>query len=61
MAKVKLLTAMAGVNFSHNAGDEIELTDDQALRYVAAGIAEIVTPAIEKAVKKPALRKATKG
>lgn len=59
MPKVKLLTSMAGVDFSHNAGDVIECNDAEAKRFIAAGIAEPVKEQrIEKAVKKPRLRKA---
>lgn len=63
MAKVKLLTSMAGVDFVHNMGDVIECSDATAQRYVAAGIAEALVPAepkIERAVKKPAVEKAVK-
>lgn len=63
--KLKLLTSMAGVNFSHNAGDIIELTNPDAIkRYIERGIAEPVedAPVKEKATKKtPAKRKAVKG
>lgn len=55
MAQVKLLTSMAGVDFSHNAGDVIEVSEDQAKRYVEAGIAEALVseqPKVERAVKK---------
>jgi hypothetical protein len=61
MPKVKLLTSMAGIDFSHNAGDLIDCNDAEAKRYVAAGIAEPVEVAkIEKAVKKTFTRKAVK-
>ena len=43
MPKVKLLTSMAGISFAHNAGDEIECDEEQALRFIKAGIAEPVT------------------
>jgi hypothetical protein len=47
---------MAGIDFSHNVGDEIEVNDADAIqRYVERGIAEIVEPAKkEKAIKKTA-------
>jgi hypothetical protein len=61
MPKVKLLTSMAGINFSHNAGDLIDCNDAEAKRYVAAGIAEPVEVSkTEKAVKKTFTRKAVK-
>ena len=42
MPKVKLLTSMAGINFSHNVGDVIDCNAAEAQRFVAAGIAEAV-------------------
>lgn len=63
MAKVRLLTSMAGVDFSHNMGDVIECSDETAQRYVAAGIAEAFAsaePKVERAVKKSAVEKAVK-
>jgi hypothetical protein len=59
--KVRLLTGMAGINFSHNAGDEIDCNEAEANRFIEAGIAEAisVTPAkVERATKKIKLRKA---
>ena len=59
MPKVKLLTSMAGIAFSHNAGDEIDCNEAEAARYIAAGIAEPIEVAkVERAVKKPKTRKA---
>lgn len=63
MAKVKLLTSMAGIDFSHNAGDVIDCNDAEAKRFIDAGIAEALTsdaPKIERAVKKPRIETATK-
>lgn len=63
MAKVKLLTSMAGVDFVHNMGDVIECSDQTAQRYIEAGIAEALVsaePKIERAVKKLAVEKAVK-
>ena len=41
--KLKLLQSMAGIDFSHNVGDVIEVKDAEAVkRYVERGIAEIV-------------------
>jgi len=55
---------MAGINFSHNAGDIIEVGDAEAAkRYIERGIAEPVAeaPKKETATKKtPAKRKAVK-
>lgn len=61
MPKVKLLTSMAGIDFSHNEGDIIDCNEAEAARFVAAGIAEPVSsPKVERAVKKPITRKAVK-
>ena len=51
--KVKLLQSMAGIDFSHNAGDIVEINDPDAVqRYVERGIAEIVEgKKVEKATK----------
>ncbi len=59
MPKVKLLTSMAGIAFSHNAGDEIDCNEAEAARYIAAGIAEPIQGAkVERAVKTTKTRKA---
>ena len=62
--KLKLLTSMAGIDYSHNQGDIIEINDpDAAKRYIENGVAEPVAeaPAKETAAKKtPAKRKAVK-
>lgn len=61
MPKVKLLTSMAGIDFSHNAGDTIDCNEAEAVRFIAAGIAEPVeTAKVERAVAKPVTRKAVK-
>lgn len=61
MPKVKLLTSMAGIDFSHNQGDLIDCNEAEALRYIKAGIAEPVeAQKPEKAVKKKFTRKAVK-
>lgn len=51
--KVKLLQSMAGIDFSHNAGDIVEISDPEAVqRYVERGIAEVIQEKIvEKATK----------
>ena len=54
---------MAGINFSHNAGDIIEVDDaDYVRRLVENGVGEIVDEpaAVETATKKTATRKAAK-
>jgi hypothetical protein len=61
--KIKLLTSMAGMDFSHNAGDIIEVDDaDYVRRLVENGVGEIVDEpaAVETATKKTATRKAAK-
>jgi len=57
--KVKLLQSMAGIDFSHNAGDIVEINDPDAVqRYVERGIAEIVEDIkVETATKKVAAKK----
>jgi hypothetical protein len=62
MPKVKLLTGLAGISFSHNAGDVIDANEAEAKRFVEAGIAELVEAPkkIERAVKKTVTRKAVK-
>ena len=61
MPKVKLLTSMAGIDFSHNQGDIIDCNEAEAVRFIAAGIAEPVEAAkVERAVKAPITRKAAK-
>jgi hypothetical protein len=63
MAKVRLLTSMAGIDFSHNKGDVIDCSDEAAARYIEAGIAEGFADAeakVERAVKKTAVEKAVK-
>jgi len=40
--KVKLLTSLAGENFSHAAGEEIEMDEAEAKRFIEKGLAEPV-------------------
>jgi len=57
--KVRLLTSMAGIDFSHNQGDEIDCNEAEAKRFIEAGIAEPITaPKIERAVAKTRTKKA---
>jgi hypothetical protein len=61
MPKVKLLTSMAGIDFSHNEGDIIDCNEAEAVRFIAAGIAEpVAVTKVERAIAKPAVRKAVK-
>jgi len=59
MPKVKLVTSMAGISFSHNAGDVIDCNEAEAFDLVKRGYAEpVAEQRIEKAIKKPRGRKA---
>lgn len=63
--KVKLLVSRAGVDFSQNAGEEIEVSDAEGKRLIEANQAEPVgrAPAADKketTAKKQATEKATK-
>lgn len=50
--KIKLLVSRAGMDFSQNAGDEIEVDAAEAKRMIDAGQAEAIeTPKTERAVK----------
>lgn len=52
--KIRLLTGMAGDDFSLSPGDVTEqFPDDECQRLIDAGYAEAVTPKMEKAVKAP--------
>ena len=61
--KVKLLVSMTGLDVSHNAGDEIDIDDDTAKRFIERNVAEPLAsrPEKETAEKKvPRKRKAVK-
>lgn len=62
MVKVKLLVSRAGLTFSQNAGDVVEVDADEAQRMVAAGQAELMRegPKPEKATRRSAPEKAAK-
>jgi hypothetical protein len=63
MAKIRMLTSMAGINFVYSSGDILNVTDAEATRYIEAGIAEGFVssePKIERAVKKAIVEKAVK-
>lgn len=51
--RIRMLVSRAGVGFANSAGDEIEVSADEASRMIAAGQAEPVREAvIERAVPK---------
>ena len=59
--KIKMLTSMAGANFSHNKDDVVEYPDATAIRYIEAGIAQAVkTEVVERATAKTKVEKAAK-
>lgn len=60
MPKVKLLTSMAGIDFSHNQGDVIDCNDAEAARFIASGIAEAISAPVERAVKTKKTQKAVR-
>jgi len=61
MPQVKLLSSMAGINFSHNAGDVIDCNEAEAIRFIEAGIAEPVEKSrVESATVKRTVRRAVK-
>lgn len=52
--KIKLLVPRVGADFSQNRGDEITVSDAEAIRMIEAGQAVPVrepAPAVEKAVR----------
>lgn len=61
--KIRMLTSMAGINFCHNPGDIIDVTDAAyAKRLIENGIGEVVDgpDAVETATARTATRKAAK-
>lgn len=50
--KVKLLTSLCGADFSHHAGDEIEVSEKEALNLINAGFAEADKKATDALVLK---------
>ena len=58
--KIKLLVARAGVGFSQNRGDEIDVNADEAQRMIDAGQAELVRAAPVERAAKSAPEKAAK-
>jgi len=53
--RIQMLTTYAGVNFALNSGEQYDVDDDDAKRYIAAGGAIEITAA--KPAKKPAKKK----
>lgn len=50
--RIKFQTSVAGMNYNHKPGDEVEWPDDvEAKRFIAAGYASDVTPPPSKLVK----------
>ena len=49
--KVKMLTGMAGRDYSLSPGDEHECSDAEAARLIAAGFAEPLAPKKAKSAK----------
>jgi hypothetical protein len=47
--KVLLSTSLCWAGAWHHSGDEVELPNDLASRYIAAGSAQPITPPIETA------------
>lgn len=60
--QIRLLTSIAGINFSHASGDIIEVDDAYSMRLIESGQAELVDEpvVVEKAVRKPTTRKAAR-
>lgn len=60
--KIKLLISRAGIDFTQNAGDEIEVGDAEAKRMIESGQAEPLRQVrAEKATKKKPTEKAVRG
>lgn len=59
--RVKLLASRAGADFSQAAGEEVTVSDAEAVRMIEAGQAEPVSaPKKETATKKTAAERAVK-
>lgn len=56
--KVKLLSSIAGDNYTHEAGDEISLDSAEAKRFLEAGIAEPVATRTAKSAEKRVVKTA---
>jgi hypothetical protein len=60
MAKVRLLTSMAGIDFSHNKGDVIDCADETphaTLRQALPRVSLMQKPRLNAPSKRPLLRK----
>lgn len=52
--KIRMLTSIAGIDFSVNANEETDrFSDDDAIRLIEAGHAVPVADPVERAVRKP--------
>jgi len=59
--RIKLLTSIAGHNFSHNAGTIVDWPNrDEAVRLIAGGLAEPAPAYVERAVRPSAPAVATR-
>lgn len=59
--KISLLVSRAGPGGSNNVGDQIEVSDAEAIRMIEAGQAVAVrTAPVERAVAKPRVERARK-
>ena len=56
--RIQMLTTYAGVNFALNSGEQYDVDDDDAKRYISAGGAIEITAA--KPAKKPVKKKAAR-
>lgn len=58
--RIKLRTGLSGPHYTLNPGDEHDFPDDEAIRFIDAGIAvPVATVAVETAVKEPAETRGT--
>jgi biotin carboxyl carrier protein len=53
MARIRILQGVAGDDFSWTPGDEVELADEEAVKWADGYRAEYVTPPAEKPAPKP--------
>lgn len=56
--KIRMLTSIAGADFTVSRGEETaRFSDEEASRMIANGMAEMVDPVIERAIVRPAKEK----
>lgn len=55
--KIKLLTSIAGDNYSHQAGEEISVDSAEAKRFLESGQAEPVATRAAKSAEKRVVKK----